>query len=103
MLIAGLDVPLWTIIAGAFLTWCTYGVGLVIYRLYFSPIAHFPGPKLAAATSWYEFYYQYFLDGKYIFAIEKMHNKYGECLVMSERVGGAKQFYSRSNCSRDTK
>ena len=56
-----------------------YVVGLVIHRLYFSPIAGFPGPKLAAITSWYELYYDVIKDkGKYLFEIEKMHDKYGE-------------------------
>lgn len=55
-----------------------YFVGLVIYRLYFSPIARFPGPKIAAATGWYEFYYDCWLNGKYIFEIEAMHKKYGK-------------------------
>lgn len=54
-----------------------YLVGTVIYRLRFSPIAGFPGPKIAAATGWYEFYYDACLNGKYIFEIEKMHKKYG--------------------------
>ncbi|TGJ82761.1 hypothetical protein E0Z10_g6001 [Xylaria hypoxylon] len=54
-----------------------YLVGLVIYRLYFHPLAAFPGPKLAAATGWYEFYFQYWLDGQYIFETERMVKKYG--------------------------
>ncbi|KAF2965248.1 hypothetical protein GQX73_g8312 [Xylaria multiplex] len=54
-----------------------YLVGLVIYRLYFHPLASFPGPKLAAATGWYEFYFQYWLDGQYIFETEKLVKRYG--------------------------
>lgn len=52
-------------------------VCLVIYRLYFSPLAKFPGSKLAAATGWYEFYFDYRYNGKYVFEIERMHKKYG--------------------------
>lgn len=60
-------------------TFCV--VGLVIHRLFFSPIARFPGPKLAAVTTWYELYYDVVHKGKYLFEIEKMHNKYGKYYI----------------------
>lgn len=60
-----------------------YAVGIVLYRLFFSPIAKFPGPKLAAATSWYEIYYDVVKKGKYLFEIEKMHEKYGMYYIFS--------------------
>ncbi|GKU07521.1 cytochrome p450 [Fusarium langsethiae] len=50
---------------------------LVVYRLFFHPLAGFPGPKLAAATLWYETYYDVWLKGKYVFEIKDMHKKYG--------------------------
>lgn len=55
-----------------------YIVVLVSYRLVFSPLAGFPGPKLAAATGLVEFYYDYFKQGRYIYEIEAMHMKYGQ-------------------------
>ena len=66
-----------------------------IYRLYFSPIAKFPGPTLAALTFWYrsfpmkvfsklliryyryEFYYDVCLGGQYTFRLPALHAKYG--------------------------
>lgn len=61
----------------------TYMIVLILCRLMFSPLAGFPGPKLAAVTSWYEFYYDFWKQGKYIFEIEEMHQKYGELICQS--------------------
>ena len=55
-----------------------YPIFLIIYRLYFHPLAAFPGPKFAAATKWYEFYHD-IIAGHGLFAdqIREMHKKYG--------------------------
>lgn len=60
-----------------------YVLWLTIYRLWLSPIAHFPGPKLAALTMWYEWYYDSFLEGQYTFRIAEMHRKYGPIVRIS--------------------
>ncbi|KAL4903833.1 hypothetical protein BDW74DRAFT_168695 [Aspergillus multicolor] len=56
-----------------------YITTLVIYRLYLSPIAPFPGPRLAALTSWYEAYYELLHKGggHFLFEIQRMHAVYG--------------------------
>lgn len=54
-----------------------YGVGLAVYRLWLSPIAKFPGPKLAALTKWYEFYYEVVRNGQFTFHIQDLHKQYG--------------------------
>ena len=54
-----------------------YLIYLILSRLYFSPIASFPGPKLAAVTRWYEFYYDVVLKGRFTFHIQELHRKYG--------------------------
>jgi hypothetical protein len=66
-----------TVIGGILSVLALQFICTVISRLYFSPLAKFPGPKIAAASAWYEFYYDYCLNGKYIFEIERMHQKYG--------------------------
>jgi hypothetical protein len=47
-----------------------------VYSVYFGPLSQFPGPKLAAATLWYEFYYDVILQGRYTFKIKDLHQKY---------------------------
>lgn len=54
-----------------------YIVAGAIQRLYFSPLSHIPGPKLAALTWWYEFYYDVVQKGRFVFKIEELHKQYG--------------------------
>lgn len=51
-----------------------------IYRLYFHPLSNFPGPKLAAITSAYEFYYNVIKRGTFIWELERLHEIYGKLL-----------------------
>ncbi|PKY00826.1 cytochrome P450 [Aspergillus campestris IBT 28561] len=68
---------------------CAATVGYVllqsIYRLYFHPLRKFPGPRLAALTSLYEFYYNVIRSGKFLFEIERMHEQYGPIVRINPR------------------
>jgi hypothetical protein len=68
-----------------------YGVSLVVYRLYLHPLAKFPGPKLAAVTSFYEGYYEIVLKGQYSRQISKLHDVYGEYCLRSIDVDQGRQ------------
>lgn len=61
-----------------------------IRRLFFHPLSHIPGPRLAALTWWYEFYYDVVLPGKYIFKIQALHREYGTFSFPSSELAGAK-------------
>lgn len=56
------------------LTWMLF---TALYRLFLSPLADFPGPKLAALTSWYECYYDVIKPGQYVWKIQELHKHYG--------------------------
>lgn len=59
---------------------CLLGyTALIIYRLYFHPLSRFPGPKLAAATSWYELYHDWVRSGQLVYKIRQMHEIHGAC------------------------
>lgn len=54
-----------------------YFLTIVVYRIYFHPLARFPGPKIAAATRWYEYYHDLYRGGKFYQIVEAMHDEYG--------------------------
>lgn len=65
-----------------------------VYHLYFHPLSRFPGPKLAAATFIYEFYYDVIKSGMYIWEIERMHEKYGEYI---DRISASSTHANKKN------
>jgi Cytochrome P450 len=58
--------------------WILYLFVYIIYTLYFHPLAKFPGPKLAALTDYYGFYYNAIKGGRYIEKMAEMHKRYGD-------------------------
>lgn len=75
-----LPVTLLSLLIGSILYFCY----VTVYRLFLSPIAHFPGPKLAAWTYWYEFWYDVIAEPEYTFKIGRLHKIYGMYLRWSK-------------------
>jgi Na+/proline symporter len=55
----------------------TLSLTLIIYRLFFHPLAKIPGPKLCAITGWYEIFWDVLVGGQFTFKVEEWHKKYG--------------------------
>jgi hypothetical protein len=50
------------------------------YRVFFHPLAKFPGPTLAAVTTWYEGWFDVITGkGRFTFHLKDLHDKYGMC------------------------
>lgn len=66
-------------------TWLGAFIGFALFYLCYlavdslclSPIAHIPGPNLAALTLWYELYYDVIKGGQYTFKTDELHEQYG--------------------------
>lgn len=68
--------PSWYV--GLTATLLAYAFSKIVFRLFFHPLARFPGPKLVAASGLYEFYWDAIRQGQYFREIDKMHRKYGK-------------------------
>ncbi|GAW22252.1 hypothetical protein ANO14919_117880 [Xylariales sp. No.14919] len=60
-----------------------YTLYTALWRVYLSPLAHIPGPRLAALTRLYEMYYDAWLGGQYTFKIMELHKTYGPIIRIS--------------------
>jgi hypothetical protein len=59
--------------------WMSYHFVRALYNISpWHPLSRIPGPKLAAMTLLYEFWYDFALGGTYTKVIRKMHETYGE-------------------------
>jgi hypothetical protein len=63
----------------AFYSVLIWAVSVAVYQIYFHPLAKFPGPKLAALSTWYEGYYDVIKSkGRFTWELARLHEQYGE-------------------------
>jgi hypothetical protein len=68
----------WSSFATVTVALIIHGALLAAYRVTLHPLAKFPGPRLAAMTLWYEFYYDVILWGQLTNRIKRLHEEYGK-------------------------
>lgn len=56
---------------------CSWLAIVVFYRLYLHPLSKFPGPKFAAVSSLYHFYYDVVAGGEMLSNLAELHKVYG--------------------------
>jgi len=64
-----------SVIAAVAFSYCALRI---IYNLFLSLLARIPGRKLAALSTFYEWYWDCIQPGRYSFKIMKMHKELGE-------------------------
>lgn len=62
---------------GLLVSMLLYQSCVIFYRLFLSRLAKFPGPKLAAASSWYEAFFDLH-NADFPDVLQRLHDKYGE-------------------------
>ncbi|KAL8786839.1 MAG: hypothetical protein Q9195_008032 [Heterodermia aff. obscurata] len=67
---------IWDLAGGIVALIFLYRALVIIYRLLLSPLAKFPGPKLAAATSWYEAFFD-IRSKNFPDILSNLHDRYG--------------------------
>ncbi|KAF4626931.1 hypothetical protein G7Y89_g11222 [Cudoniella acicularis] len=68
---------------GLISAWLLQKAFIGFFNLFFHPLATFPGPRVAAFTSWYKTYQEVFLGKSWIDVLQELHKQYGKIV----RVG----------------
>ncbi|TVY33645.1 Cytochrome P450 monooxygenase [Lachnellula subtilissima] len=82
-------------------------VAEAVRRVYIHPLAHIPGPRLAAITWWYEFYFDVIQPSIFVFKIQELHKQYGPIIRITpdeihiNDVGFLGTIYAPSMSHRD--
>ncbi|KAJ4263547.1 hypothetical protein NW762_006366 [Fusarium torreyae] len=67
----------WLLVVGTLLV-AVYFLSTAIYQVNFHPLAPYNGSYVAAiSSSWYEWYWNYLLNGRMLFEIERLHQLHG--------------------------
>ncbi|KAJ4353268.1 uncharacterized protein N0V89_004995 [Didymosphaeria variabile] len=66
-----------TLVVASLVTYLLYSLWRLVYNVYFHPLAKFPGPWWAGATSYAEAYFDIIKGGLYFAEVEAMHAHYG--------------------------
>ncbi|KAJ5392278.1 hypothetical protein N7509_007768 [Penicillium cosmopolitanum] len=92
------------------LCWILFGIALyngviILYNLYFHPLSKFPGPKLAACSHLYEFYFDIIKNGMFMQEISRIHEVYGPIVRITPREIHIKdaEFYDQIYCTGSRK
>lgn len=64
------------------------GLCPMIYNIFFHPLRHFPGPRMAGATSWWRAYKEVFQQVTMAQLLFDLHGEYGEIMKIQRRSGG---------------
>ena len=75
-----------TVVAMACLAGIIYSVGVIVYRLFFHPLASYPGPLLGRITDWYSVIRSAAGD-RHIHFLE-LHRKHGKTFALLASLPG---------------
>jgi hypothetical protein len=63
--------------AAIFLAWLSIQAQRWVFRIYFHPLARFPGPKIAAATTLWKAFVECVLQRSFRDVLAELHARYG--------------------------
>ena len=71
-------IVVYSLIIGAWLAFAIWCIFQGINRLYFHPLAAFPGPPIAAITGYYKAYIDVVAQNTFVHNLERLHAIYGK-------------------------